>query len=343
VKRKIVFGAVTLFLFLTIWQFELLSYGLSQGYGQLSIIYQSKPIEEVYKDPSFPDSLKLKLKLIQEIKQFAFDSLGIKYSENYSSVYDQNGKPLLWTVTACDPFQLKAREWKFPFIGSFSYKGFFNHNEAIREEESIRKEGYDTSIDEVAGWSTLGWFNDPVLSDMLNRSPGSLANLIIHELTHGTLYVKNNVDFNENLASFVGDRGAQIFLEHKYGRNSKEFLQYKNGRIVSDQYTALVLISAERLDSLYNSFEKGLALKEKTARKKMVMENIIIDLKNFPGYSGKKNIRYEEELQKINNTYFMDFKRYKKDQTYFEKEFITKFKSDFRSYLAYLKDQYPSI
>jgi predicted aminopeptidase len=343
VRRKIIFGSVILLLFITIWQFELLSYGLSQGYGQLSIIWKAKPIEEVYKDPAFPDSLKAKLKLIQEIKQFAFDSLGIKYSENYSSIYDQKGKPLLWTVTACEPFQLKAHEWKFPLIGNFSYKGFFNYEQAVVEENIIRKEGFDTSIDEVAGWSTLGWFNDPVLSDMLNRSPGSLANLIIHELTHGTLYVKDNVDFNENLASFVGDRGAQMFLDHKYGEDSKEFLLYKKGRIVSEQYTALVLSSAKRLDSLYNSFTKGLAVKDKMAKKKTLMDNIIADLTNFSGYSGKKNIRFQEELQKINNTYFMDFKRYRKDQSFFEKEFITKFKSDFRSYLAYLKDKYPSI
>jgi predicted aminopeptidase len=88
VRKKIVFISLTILLFFTIWQFELLSYGISQGYGQLSIIYKAKPIEEVYKDPAFPDSLKEKLKLIQEIKQFAFDSLGIKFSENYSTIYD---------------------------------------------------------------------------------------------------------------------------------------------------------------------------------------------------------------------------------------------------------------
>jgi predicted aminopeptidase len=343
VKKKILFGSFIVLLSVTIWQFELLSYGFSQGYGQLSIIWKAKPIEEVYSDPSFPDSLKAKLKLIQEIKKFAFDSLGIKYSENYSSIYDQKNKPLLWTVTACEPFQLKAHEWKFPLIGSVSYKGFFNYDQAVAEENQIRKEGYDTSVDEIAGWSTLGWFNDPVLSDMLYRSPGSLANLIIHELTHGTLYVKDNVDFNENLASFVGDRGAIMFLEYKYGKGSKEFIQYQQGRNTADQYTALVLSGAERLDSLYKSFTEALTVEEKTAKKKILMEEIISGLKNFPGYAGKKNLRLEAELQKINNTYFMDFKRYQKDQTFFEKEFITKFKSDFRTYLAYLKDKYPSI
>jgi predicted aminopeptidase len=143
-------------------------------------------------------------------------------------------------------FQLKAYEWDFPLIGSFSYKGFFNYDQALEEEDKIRKNGYDTSIDEIAGWSTLGWFKDPVLSDMLDRSSGSLANLIIHELTHGTLYVKDNVDFNENLASFVGDKGALIFLRHKYGENSKEYHEYEQGRVRSDEYTALVFKRAGR-------------------------------------------------------------------------------------------------
>jgi predicted aminopeptidase len=343
VRRKIFFGSMIVLLFLCIWQFELLSYGFSQAYGQISIIYKAKPIEEVYKDPEFPDSLKAKLRLIQEIKQFAFDSLGIKYSENYSTLYDQKDEPVLWTVTACEPFQLKAHEWSFPFIGSFSYKGFFNYESAVAEEKKISAEGYDTSIDEIAGWSTLGWFSDPVLSDMLKRSPGSLANLIIHELTHGTLYVKDNVDFNENLASFVGDKGAMIFLRHKYGENSKEFQNYTEGRKNSDQYTFLVFQCASRLDSLYNSFEKGLSIQEKAKRKQTLMNSIIGDLSDFSAYKGKKSLESEAALQTINNTYFMDFKRYRKDQSYFEKEFITKFKSDFRLYLAYLKDKYPSI
>jgi predicted aminopeptidase len=328
---------------MVIWQYQLISYGCSQAYGQISIIYNTKPVEEVLKDPSFPDSLKTKLLLIQEIKRFAFDSLGIKYSENYSTLFDQKGKGILWTVTACDPYQLKAKEWEFPVVGSFSYKGFFNYEKALEEEKLLKEEKFDTSVDEIAGWSTLGWFKDPVLSSMLNRSPGSLANLIIHELTHGTLYVKDNVDFNENLASFVGDKGALIFLEHKYGKHSKEYDDYKENHTMLDEYTKLVFQSAGRLDSLYKTFNKGTSLEMKRERKEKLMDDIVGKLNKFFKYFKSKNPRIYERLNRINNTYFMDFKRYRKDLTVFENEFNLEFKGDFRLYLNYLKKKYPSL
>jgi predicted aminopeptidase len=342
-KRKIIYAVLFLLTILILWQYQLISYGLSQGYGQLSVIYNTKPVEEVLKDTSFPDSLKAKLLLIQEIKQFAFDSLGIKYSENYSTVFDQKGKGILWTVTACEPYSLKAKEWEFPIVGSFSYKGFFDFKRALAEEKILKEEGYDTSVDEIAGWSTLGWFKDPVLSSMLSRSPGSLANLIIHELTHGTLYVKDNVDFNENLASFVGDKGALIFLEHKYGKQSKEYEDYKEGHHMLEEYTGLVFQSAQRLDSLYNSFNGATAIDLKREKKQKLMADIVERLNKFFQFFKTRNRRIYDKVGKINNAYFMDFKRYRKDQSVFENEFNVKFKGDFRLYLNYLKKKYPSL
>jgi predicted aminopeptidase len=343
VKRKIIYSVLVLLTILILWQYELISYGLSQGYGQLSVIYNTKPVEEVLKDPSFPDSLKARLLLIKEIKQFAFDSLGINYSENYSTVFDQKGKGILWTVTGCEPYSLKAKEWEFPVVGSFSYKGFFDYKKALTEEKLLKEGGYDTSVDEIAGWSTLGWFKDPVLSSMLSRSPGSLANLIIHELTHGTLYVKDNVDFNENLASFVGDKGALIFLEHKYGKQSKEYEDYKEGHLMLDEYTQLVFQSAQRLDSLYNSFNEATSVGLKKSKKEKLMNDIVVRLNKFFKFFKSRNRRIYDKLERINNTYFMDFKRYRKDQSVFENEFNVKFKGDFRLYLDYLKKKYPSL
>jgi predicted aminopeptidase len=326
-----------------IWQYQLISYGLSQAYGQISIIYNTRPVEDVLNDPSFPDSLKSKVLLIQEIKQFAFDSLGIKYSENYSTLFDQKGKGILWTVTACEPYRLKAKEWEFPIVGSFSYKGYFDYDKALAEEKLLKEGNYDTSVDEIAGWSTLGWFKDPILSSMLNKSPGNLANLIIHELTHGTLYVKDNVDFNENLASFVGDKGAQIFLEHKYGKQSKEYEDYREGRVMLDDYTRLVFQSAGRLDSLYNTFNQTISIDAKKEKKEKLMNDIVNRLNRFFKYFKTRNSRTYNKLERINNTYFMDFKRYRKDLSVFEIEFNSKFKGDFRVYLNYLKKKYPSL
>ena len=231
----------------------------------------------------------------------------------------------------------------FPFLGTVSYKGFFNIEKAKAEENILKQQGLETSLDEVAGWSTLGWFQDPILSNMLKRYPGSLANLIIHELTHGTLYVKDNVDFNENLASFVGDHGAEIFLKAKYGETSSELIKYQKRKAFYKQYSELVLGQSITLNTIYNSFGNTISNKEKSRLKKDFFANAIQELVQLYKINQMYYPKLEKDLKKINNTFYMDEKRYREKQNYFEVEFKTKFHSNFKSYLNYLKEKYPSV
>ena len=100
-----------------------------------------------------------------------------RQSDNYTTFYNQRGKPILWVVTASERYKLAPKEWKFPVIGTFPYKGFFDEAKADRQEAELLDAGYDTEINEVSAWSTLGYLKDPILSIMLYRSPGSLASL----------------------------------------------------------------------------------------------------------------------------------------------------------------------
>lgn len=322
---------------------DLVLYGLSQGKGQLSIVWNARPTEEMLGDPNFPDSLKEKLVLIQEIRRFAVDSLGIKDSENYTTVYDQKGQPLLWTVTASEPYELKAKEWRFPVLGSVSYKGFFDKPTAISEVMSLKEKGYDTDLGITSGWSTLGFFKDPILSNMLYRSEGNLANLIIHELTHGTLYVKSSVDFNENLASFVGHQGALRFLEYKFGKDSEEYRDYIQGRKDEERFNKYVLYGAARLDSLYDMFEKHPEVEEKETLKRELIADIIKGVDRLPIRNKERYRKYMDRALTSKNAFFMMFIRYDSAQELFEKEFREEFNSDLKAYLEYLKEKYPSI
>lgn len=339
-KSKIVF-IIAVFLSVAIaFNFSLISYGVSQGIGQLTIVWNSRPVEDVLDENNLGEETKAKIRLVQEIRKFAFDSLGLKHSDNYTTFYDQKGKPILWILTAAEPYELTAIEWSFPFLGSFSYKGFFDIEKARKEEAPLKESGLDTSIDEVGGWSTLGWFKDPILSNMLDRSVGSLANLIIHELTHGTLYIKNNVTYNENLANFVGDKGAELFLSYKFGPNSKEFDNYLKRKTTLARHKNLVLAGAGRLDSLYKSFNDNTPLKEKESLKLKLMEEIRNELRKLYKDASFKS---KEDLSSMNNTYFLDVKRYNEKQNHFEEEFTNKFNSDFKKYMAYLMKTYPSL
>jgi predicted aminopeptidase len=336
-------GLAMLLLVLAITFHKLLYYGIKQGYGQISIIMKSKDISLILSDSTVESNIKNRIELVQEIRQFAFDSLGINQSDNYTTYYDQGDKPILWVVSGSLPYKLTPKEWSFPLLGSFSYKGFFDKKMALSEEEALIKEGWETSIGEVEGWSTLGWFKDPILSNMLKRPVGGLANLIIHELTHGTLYVKDNVQYNENLASFVGDKGALRFLEYKYGKESEEYKDYIKRKELWNGYTEIVLDYAHKLDSLYNSFPLDMGESEKKSSKQKMFSQIIPNLKQYLIYYKEKDPAFYSSLDKVNNTYFLDYRKYRQDQSVFENELYRQFNGDFNLYFEYLKSKYPSL
>lgn len=332
---------IFILLLLLAFNWDLVSYGLGQARGQFKVLYEAKPIEEYLNDPTYSNDKKDKIRLIQEIRQYAFDSLGLDYSDSYTKLYDQGGKAILWNVTACEPYQLKAVKWSFPIIGSFSYKGFFDMDKAQSFEQNLKGEGFDTNIREVGGWSTLGILNDPILSNMLDRSEGSLANLIIHELTHGTLFIKDGVSYNENLASFVGDYGAIRFLKQKYGEDSKEFLHYQNAKLDRDLYINFALQQAKSLDSLYKTFDNTLSIEQKESLKATFIEQFVNEVRNLP----YKNENYKKLFQQNspNNTYFMSRIRYRAKQNEFKQEFEEQFASNFPKYLKHLKEKHPSL
>jgi predicted aminopeptidase len=321
---------------------ESVTYGFRQAKGQLKIINNTVAVEEILNDKNYPDSLKNKIRLIQEIKQFAVDSLGLNPSTNYSTFYDQKGKPILWVNTASEPFKLKAKKWVFPIAGEFSYKGHFEKAIADEELEELKNEGFDTQQNEVSAWSTLGYLKDPILSSMLNKSEGRLAALIIHETTHGTIFVKNNLEFNENLADFVGDYGAIRFLKYKYGVNSEQYKKYEFSKKYNDAYSNHLMRGVKMLDSLYNNFSKKISDEEKKKQKYTLISEILNSSDTLlNGSFEKKYITRKKwamnDKNLPNNAYFIGYMTYQSKQNEFEKEFKEKFKGDFIKYLNYLK------
>ena len=333
--------ALTLLLVLVVFYWDLITYGLGQAQGQYKIISEARPVTEVLADESFPDSLKAKLHLIKAARQFAFDSLGLTYSDNYTSMYDQQGKPILWVVNACEPYELKNKEWTFPFLGAVSYKGFFDLDKAKAEEAIWKAQGYDTRIRTVGGWSTLGWFDDPILSNMLRRSDGNLAELIIHELTHGTLYIPDSVSFNENLATFIGYKGAVRFLNAYYGPNSPQLQYYLETEADANAFIGHVLHGAAHLEEAYERIRQlpdTLAMQHAKAQ---AMATIKSNLDTLQLYHPKR-YQYFKKAE-VNNTFFMANVRYYGSQEIFEEELKTRFDGDIRAYIAWLSQEYPSL
>ncbi|MFL5762379.1 MAG: aminopeptidase [Bacteroidia bacterium] len=341
---RLLFNFIFLLFFIVcmIWH-KMAVYGLTQAKGQLELVWNARPIDEALADPAFPDSLKQKLILVKEIKVFCTDSLGMNPSDNYAAVYDQKGKALLLTVSGCDPYSFTPKEWSFPFLGSVPYKGFFDKEEARKEILKLKTEGYDVDVYSPSGWSTLGWFRDPILSNMLKRDEGELASLIIHELTHGTLFVKDSINFNENLANFIGEKGAEKFLALKFGKESKEYTDFIQRKLDEKIYNDYILDGAKQLGTLYKELGRGKPEEEIKKSKKEIIMDIVVGVNRLPLYKKKSFFRYTEQAFWEGNAFFMSFKRYDSKYDVFETELANSYHSNLKAYLAALKKKWPSL
>lgn len=340
-KKVAIIGLFVLFM-LTAWYWSLILYGINQGLGQLNIVWNARPIAEVLNDPTFPDSLKVKLRIVDEIKRYALDSLGLKDSDNYQTVFDQKGEELMWVVTASEPYQLKPKTWDFPVIGTVPYKGFFDKEKAIRETKKLQEEGWDVGVRNPGGWSTLGWFTDPILSGMLERNEGDLASLIIHEMVHATIFIKDSVEFNENLASFIGDSAAYDFLAAKYGRLSNEYLTYVYEVDDYARYSQHVLRGSQLLDSLYNTWSASDAEVIKQEKKEALISKIVSEMDTLTLHQFTiPTKRFSEKLP--NNDYFLAYMRYQSKQRSFKQELIAKYNGSLREMIRDYKLRFPYL
>ncbi|MBI2932682.1 MAG: aminopeptidase [Planctomycetes bacterium] len=230
-------------------------YVLRQAGGQMQILVGQEPIEPLIESDRLTADEARKLIIVSEVREFAVRELGMPPSDNYTTFYDTSGKPVSYAVSACRKDRFESYRWSFPVVGAFDYKGFFRKEDAIAEARALESAGYDTTIREVLAYSTLGWFRDPVFSSMLRRTEADLAAVILHELTHGAVFAPGATDFNEKLATFVGQRGALQFLAGRTGARSREVARAEAEFHDDTLFDAFMRDVYERLNALYRSDE----------------------------------------------------------------------------------------
>jgi predicted aminopeptidase len=334
--KKILIGILILILAYLGYHYQSLSYGLKQAYGQLSILMDAQSLERYMEENDLSENYKQKLDFIDYVKRYAVDSLGMEASDSYETIYDQKGEPILWTVTASPEFELKAYEWWFPIAGSFSYKGFFDHEAALKEKEKMEAKGFDVELDEVSAWSTLGWFNDPILSSMLERDSAKLADLIIHELFHGTVYLKDSVELNENLASFVGRKGTEHLLSSL--GDTALIRQNELRRKKREELEILIKRSAEQLDSMYHGFDEDLSRESKVRKKREMIEKIRWRVATL--LADRDLTKAEQYYLNFNpnNAYFTGYLTYRSKGEQFERELEEEFAGDIVKFIHHYKN-----
>lgn len=228
-----------------------LGYYVHSARGQAALMSRRVAIEQVISDPATSEELRTRLQRVQKARAFAIDELGLPAKKGYRSYADLERPYAVWSVTATTEFSLEPRTWCFPVAGCVSYRGYFDESAAIRFAEGLRRRGFEVSVRGVAAYSTLGYFDDPVLSSMLHWDDTQLIAIIFHELAHQLFYTKDDTPFNESFASVVEEAGMARWTT-KHGAPG-EMEKYRERSLSETRFAKLVGKTREQLSGLYAS------------------------------------------------------------------------------------------
>ena len=271
--------------------------------GQWSLLAKREPIAKLVAAPGTDETLRARLRLALEARRFASDHLGLPRNGSYTSYADLGRPWVLRNVFATPEFSLEAITHCFPIAGCVAYRGYYDDAMAQAEAARLRALGDDVYVGNVPAYSTLGWFDDPLLNTMLGQSDDEIAAGIFHELAHQQLYVKGDTAFNESLASFVEQEGLR---QWRAARSLPPIQDLREQR--AEQFTALVLAARERLAALYASALPAEAMR---ARKQEEIEQLRAEYRalrdgQWAGYSGYDGWMNSE----INNAKLLPFGLY---------------------------------
>lgn len=309
-----------------------LGYLLQQGKGQVSLLMRREPVDRLIADPALDAETRDRLVLVQEAKAFAERELGLKPSDSYTKLVRLDRDAVTYVVAGAPKDRLEPYLWWFPIVGNVPYKGYFAKSDAEREKVNLEKQGMDAYLRGVAAFSLLGIVPDPLYSPMLKASRSGLANVIIHELTHGTAFLAGQPSFNEGFATFVGDQGALKFLAARYGVDSAEVREAE--AIARDQarFRAFIDTLAGDLRALYASrLSRDMILARRDARFARAKEDLNDLAFETRGYQNLDRIP-------LNNAYLVTHLTYQGNMNRFEQVY-DRLGRDLRAFVTFFKDR----
>ncbi|HSA57430.1 MAG TPA: aminopeptidase [Gemmatimonadaceae bacterium] len=211
------------------------------AYEESRILLRRQPLEVIAADSLSPPDVRQRLRLVLDARAHAESALGLRAGESFTTYSRVDHDTLVLVLSVAYRDRLEPVRWWFPVVGRVPYKGFFDFAAAERARADFEQRGFDTYLRPASAFSTLGWFNDPLLSTTLAQGPRSLANTVIHELAHNTLFVRNHVEFNESFASFVGARGAADFFRARGDEESARLveLEWEDDKLLGRFWEAL--------------------------------------------------------------------------------------------------------
>lgn len=218
--------------------------------GHLKLMRAREPIEKLLNAEATDPELRTKLQTLVDARQFAVDTLELPDNKSYNTYVETGRRYVTWNVVAAEEFSLRAKTWCFPVAGCVNYKGYFAEEDAKTYADELIAQNYDVNIGGASAYSTLGWFDDPVLDTMLNGGDIRYVGTLFHELAHQLLYIKDDSNFNEAFATFVEQEGIRIWLRNR--EESDRIERYNAYLARSADFSALLKSTREGLQAVYN-------------------------------------------------------------------------------------------
>ena len=247
---------------------ETVGYYSQAAQGQWSIWWQREPISELLASPDTTPELRQQLQRVEAYRLFASQQLALPDNKSYRYYTDIKRPYVVWNVVAAEPLSVEPLTWCFPIAGCVSYRGYFSEQAAIDYAQQLQQQGYETHVGGVAAYSTLGWFDDPLLNTFVSRAPLDLAGLIFHELAHQQVYVAGDTAFNESFATTVELIGVERWAQQQ-GITPEELNAYHQRRIMRKEFVSLLLDLREQLQALY---AQAIPEQEKINTKQQLLE-----------------------------------------------------------------------
>lgn len=239
-------------------------YVLQAGVGQLDMSLRARPLADAIADQDTRPEVRALLEEVPRIKHFG-EEHGLKPTRNYQRYADLQRPAAVWVVSACDPLRFVSTTWWFPISGSVPYLGFFHRDDAARMKDYLESLGLDADVRGAEAYSTIGWFDDPILSTMFapgDLARGELANVVLHESVHATVYFTGQAAFNESVASFIADHLTLVYLAN----DDKARRAFVEDQDESDARHAILLAAHDELAALYASRKSDAAKLEEKKR-----------------------------------------------------------------------------
>ncbi len=310
---------------------ETVGYYSQAARGQLAIVFGREDIQRLLQQQDLPEELAIKFERVLEIREFAESELMLPVSDHYSTYVDIEREHVVWNVFAAPEFSIDPVNWCYPIAGCVSYRGYFSEQSALRYAQKLQEDGYDVYTGGVDAYSTLGWFEDSVLSTVLTRDDYQLAGLIFHELAHQLVYVPGDTTFNESFATAVEREGVRRWLTTVNDATSLDAAMLDHER--QQQFVDLI---AQYRDEFAQLYEQEMAANAMRDRKTELQQDLRLAYENlkqqWQGYAG-----YDEWFSSsLNNAQLSTVASYN-DLLPFFSELFEQSNRDFSSFYSEVK------